>query len=91
MPLLTNIVTQDGKQIGTLEDGTRVLLSNPIPDFNHQEVSKRVNEKKPHLRDDLKNQARKDSTYFHQIGTYKLVTPLEIITYIKWEGKPIEK
>ncbi len=90
MPLLTKIVTEDGRQIGTLEDGSRVLLSNPFPCFSSQSASKRVNEKMLHLGDELRKQAREDKTSYYQIGAYTSTPPLEIITYITWDGSPVK-
>jgi len=90
MPLLEYIATERGRQIGTLEDGTRVLLSNPYPFFKSQEVSKGASN--ANLRDFLKAQAREDKTYSYQIGTHEAITSsLGIITYIRWEGELIEE
>ena len=80
MPLLTKIIT---------EDEQKVLLSDPVPEFDYQKTSK----KSPpdHLGNDLKKQARKDKNYFYQLGEYHALSGCEIITYIRWNGMEIKQ
>ena len=86
MPLLTEITTEAEKQIGITEDKQRVLLSDPIPCFDHQKSSKEPH----HLGDELKKKARKDEDYYYQVGTYRGFSGCDAIGYIRWNGKVIE-
>ena len=89
MPLLEKVETEDGKQVGTLEDGRKFLLSEPVSGFKHQNISQGGGHRD--LRANLQNQAAHDEDYYYQEGTYKQVHSGEVITYIRWCGELIEE